>query len=404
MARLHRCRASTSATDPHSAGTSFGAASRSSERAQQPPLRPFLLVYWVTSPGDVLRTLLTDFLPTLVQNEILEPGMPKIAEYTYSREEAVDRVFSGISYRVAIARHDDATHYEVVVFDRRNGLVVVDGIGAGNHAIQQAVFKRLKAVDYAEFALICRCSPGFRPDNAPAMSRGAPTAHGGSNLRVISRDGGIRQHAARDIRLPQSREAGERAAGINASSHRFTYPHRTRQEIVSWLARHRTVAASGELRRLSWDAGIPEHDGRGYLEDFSPDPAFDAGWLEMLREGLVVRQAWVEAMQTFSAGTFTPTPGEHLGRFEFDIRPDSEMVMRSINGVDVAFRSASDMQEQLMAASDRALALLYHVVGAVDEIMHPDAARDELEYRLASIRAELEEGMSPEPDLVGPSL
>ena len=325
--------------------------------------------------------LLTDSQATVEQIVHERSGMPGTTDFNIEAASSVNRCIDGVSYQIAIVRRHDQVRDGLAVFNLTRGSVVFDGVGGGDRALQIAAFEALKGATPTEFALICKtfsralAAPGRSSTARPHAAHAIPS----------------RPPSNRDIRLRETREAADLAAGIYASGRRFAFRHRTRAEILSWLAQHRIDRSSDGLWRLSWDAAIPAHDGSATLEDFTPNPAFDNVWNTMLVEGRVVRQAWRETMDLLLSGSFTPIAGRHLGKFEFAIRDGSLLCLEMIDGVTWGFASATDVRERFIGMDDAGLAVIYHLVGSLDEIMHPDSLRDEMEYRLGSIRASLEQ-------------
>ncbi|WP_174501985.1 hypothetical protein [Acidiphilium sp. C61] len=319
--------------------------------------------------------------------------MPGAADYNFEAAASVDRCIDGVSYLIAIVRRHGQARDGLAVFNLTRGSIVFDGVGSDNMALRMAVFEALKGATPSEFASICMTFAPARAATALQSKARPRAAHAITSSPLPDRD----------IRLRETREAAELAAGIHTSGHRFAFRHRTRAEILSWLLRHRVDRLSDGRCRLSWDAVIPAHDGSGTLEDFTPNPAFDNVWNTMLAEGRVVRQAWRETMDLFLSGSFTPAAGRHLGKFEFAILDGSLLCLEAIDGVRWCFSSVTEVREHFIGMADADLAKLYHLVGSVDEIMHPDALRDEMEYRLGSIRAGFEQEHQIVPGMGAPT-
>ena len=187
----------------------------------------------------------------------------------------------------------------------------------------------------------------------------------------------------------------------------YSYPLKTREEIMAHLATHPAYFDHGY--HLSWDIKVGRFDSTGYAGPEGIDPTFDQRWDEYVQSRAgdeLFTLACEGALMNYVDGSYTTYPGRDAGVATFGTRGRSgghlvltEWVIGEDRKVDMCFRSEALFKEWLGELSDRELARLYVLVENVDHDTK-DPGKEiafQFNFRRAEIEREWVAEASPKP-------
>lgn len=334
----------------------------------------------------------------------------RVGPYLYKGDWKAQKRFSadGTSTRtftVVIAAAYDAgiigpEHNGIAVLDEDATSVLLDqhlceSTGYfGPSERQKAEFMRIKAMDWAQFSEFCRTNKRFRKGVASDIeSGGTPNYVEEDGLREAIRTRKASETGT-DIRTSEMKELDGR---VEAGGLKF--PCRTREQMVVFLANHKTHSPDRYGAAIAWDVKVYGFDTSGKKGDAKVDPRFDKRWEEYLgKHGeMLFWNACEEELQSFVEGSYSTYPGGDEGQYKFGLagRSSGWLYLREWDGPQPAsghnpmkFERYSDYVEYLIALSPEDLCRLYKLVANVDhDVRDPKGA---IEFNLNGRRAALE--------------
>jgi|HigsolmetaGSP11D_1036233.scaffolds.fasta_scaffold02055_1 hypothetical protein len=302
----------------------------------------------------------------------------RIGQFTYADGAIGEKSFRGRNFIVVIAGARIAgivgpEDNGIVILDEDHGTVVLDNHVKetsgyfGPSRRQIAEFKRIMAMDWAEFSEFVRTHPRYR-GSVPDIHDPEPMVMRPQPDRVI---------------FPHSQKEDP-----------DVFPLVTRREIIDFLANHTLhEVGRGRGEAIAWDVKVRNFDASGHHQDFENDPAFDERWDEFVENNPnLFWEAAHDGLSMFLEGDFAPFPDTAPGDFEFATagRSGGWLVLTGAKGFDVlTWDHQTDYQNWLKGLSDDDVVRLYKLVATVDRITaNPEA---EMAYQFAAIRSGLEQ-------------